>query len=109
MIKTALSVLTLSVTVGLAQAGEQQSKNMGKQTMSSASETSEMRFRTLDTDGNSHISLPEAQGRHRIFYYLQKADLNSDGHIDLTEFSRFESENPWFEDPGSDTAVGQRQ
>ena len=55
------------------------------------------RFKSLDSNNNGHVSQFEAKGKHRIFYYYQKADRNDDGHIDMSEFSAFEIETPYYE------------
>ncbi len=54
----------------------------------------EMRFNKLDTDANGYISQAEVKDKHRVFYYYQRADKNSDGHLDTSEFSAFEIEVP---------------
>ncbi len=60
-------------------------------------DASEMRFRNLDQNQDQHVSLYEARDKHRVFHYYQKADTNRDGHLDMTEFSAFEIENPNYE------------
>lgn len=57
----------------------------------------EKRFQALDADGNGYVSQYEAKDRHRIFWYYPSADANSDGHIDRSEFSAFETKVPPFE------------
>jgi Ca2+-binding EF-hand superfamily protein len=54
----------------------------------------QMRFKNLDQDKNGYISQNEARDKHRVFYYYPKADKNSDGHLDMSEFSAFEVEVP---------------
>jgi len=48
-------------------------------------------FKNLDTDKNGFISLFEARGKHRVFYYYPLADKNSDGQISKLEFKAFVS------------------
>lgn len=60
----------------------------------SASMQVEELYNQLDADRNGYISLNEVNGKHRIFYYYQKADKNGDGHIDKQEFVQFEKEVP---------------
>lgn len=55
---------------------------------------SQERFRSLDKDNNGYISHDEAKDKHRVFWYYQRADRNSDGGVDQAEFSAFESEFP---------------
>jgi len=62
-------------------------------------ETHEMRFKMLDSNDNGSISLGEVKDMHRIYYYYQSADKNSDGALDKSEFSAFEVEVPDY--PGS--------
>jgi hypothetical protein len=57
-------------------------------------DAADMRFDSLDTNQDGHISLYEARDRHRVFYQYQKADKNSDGHLDKVEFTSFEAESP---------------
>jgi len=57
---------------------------------------SNSRFKNLDKDNNGYISQYEARDKHRVFYYYPKADKNSDGHLDESEFSAFEIEIPDF-------------
>jgi Ca2+-binding EF-hand superfamily protein len=57
----------------------------------------QMRFKNLDQDKNGYISQYEARDKHRVFYYYPKADKNSDGHLDMSEFSAFEVEVPDYE------------
>ncbi len=54
----------------------------------------QMRFKDLDQNNNGYISQYEARDKHRVFYYYPKADKNSDGHLDMSEFSAFEVEVP---------------
>ena len=54
----------------------------------------EMRFNKLDTNDNGYISQAEVKDKHRVYYYYQRADKNSDGHLDTSEFSAFEVEVP---------------
>jgi len=61
--------------------------------------TQEMRFNTIDANDNGYISQAEAKDKHRIYYYYQRADKNSDGHLDESEFSAFEVMIPDY--PGS--------
>jgi len=61
--------------------------------------TDEMRFNTLDSNDNGYISQAEAKDKHRVYYYYQRADKNSDGHLDESEFSAFEVMIPDY--PGS--------
>lgn len=56
-------------------------------------------FNSLDTNDNGYISQAEAKDKHRVYYYYQRADKNSDGHLDASEFSAFEVEIPDY--PGS--------
>lgn len=57
----------------------------------------ESRFKDLDADRNGYISQYEARDKHRVFFYYPKADKNSDGHLDQSEFSAFEIETPDFD------------
>lgn len=84
MYKLALVILALLLPAASAIGGEQ--KRSGND--------SQERFRTLDRDGNGYISHDEAQNRHRVFWYYQRADQNSDGGVDQSEFSAFEEEVP---------------
>ena len=61
--------------------------------------TQNERFDTLDTNANGYISQAEAKDKHRVYYYYQRADKNSDGHLDESEFSAFEVLIPDY--PGS--------
>lgn len=83
MYKSILMGLAFAMTAGIAVAG-----GMGSQ------QSSEERFQSLDKDGNGYISHDEAQNRHRVFWYYQRADQNSDGAVDSSEFSAFEEEVP---------------
>ncbi len=58
-----------------------------------AAKDSQTRFRSLDKDHNGYISHDEARN-HRVFGYYQRADRNSDGALDQSEFSAFEQEIP---------------
>ncbi len=58
-----------------------------------ATTDSQARFRSLDKDHNGYISHDEARN-HRVFGYYQRADRNSDGAVDQSEFSAFEQEFP---------------
>lgn len=53
----------------------------------------QQRFKTIDTDGDGFISEAEAREHHRLLESWKKADLNSDGKIDQSEFSAFETDN----------------
>lgn len=55
---------------------------------------SESRFKNLDEDNNGFVSQYETRDKHNIFYYYPRADKNSDGHLDQSEFSAFEIETP---------------
>lgn len=83
MNRSILVVFALVSSVGVALAGEMGSK-----------QSSEERFHKLDQDGNGYISHDEAQNRHRVFWYYQRADQNSDGAVDQSEFSAFEEQVP---------------
>lgn len=83
MYRLALVVLALTVSAGTAMGGEQRSA-MGSQE----------RFKSLDTDGNGYISHDEAKDQHRVFWYYPRADQNSDGAVDESEFSAFEEQVP---------------
>lgn len=50
------------------------------------------RFDAIDADGDGYISEQEANEQRRLLKSWGKADLNSDGKIDQTEFSAFETE-----------------
>ena len=53
------------------------------------------RFDAIDTDGDGYISEQEAQLQQRLLDSWEDVDLNSDGKVDHTEFSAFETEeNP---------------
>lgn len=52
----------------------------------------QQRFKTIDTDADGFISEAEAREHHGLLESWRKADLNSDGKIDQTEFSAFETE-----------------
>lgn len=54
------------------------------------------RFKNLDKDNNGYISQYEVRDKHRVFFYYPRADKNSDGHLDKSEFSAFEIETPDF-------------
>jgi Ca2+-binding EF-hand superfamily protein len=49
-------------------------------------------FESLDADGNGYISNEEAAARKDIDERWVIIDKNSDGKLDITEFSAFESE-----------------
>lgn len=83
MYRLALVVLALTVSAGTAVSAEQRS----------AMESQE-RFQSLDKDGNGYISHDEAKDQHRVFWYYQSADQNSDGAVDESEFSAFEEQVP---------------
>lgn len=55
---------------------------------------SEIRFKNLDVDKNGYVSQYESRDKHHVFYYYPRADKNSDGHLDQSEFSAFEIETP---------------
>jgi Ca2+-binding EF-hand superfamily protein len=76
---TVMAAIACLTTVAFA--GEQESEQ-------------QMRFKDLDQDKNGYISQYEARDKHRVFYYYPKADKNSDGHLDMSEFSAFEVEVP---------------
>lgn len=84
MYKTVLMAMTVALSASVAVAGG----------MGSKQQTSQERFQQLDRDGNGYISHDEAQNRHRVFWYYQRADQNSDGAVDASEFSAFEEEVP---------------
>ncbi len=50
------------------------------------------RFKTIDTNGDGFISEVEARENRRLLNAWKKADLNSDGKIDQSEFSVFETD-----------------
>ena len=50
------------------------------------------RFNAIDTNRDGYISEQEANKQQRLLKSWGKADLNSDGKIDQTEFSAFETE-----------------
>lgn len=83
MNKLMLVSVAAVLVAGTAAAGEARSQG-----------GSEQRFRSLDRDGNGTISHEEARDKHRVFYYYQRADRNSDGGVDQSEFSAFEQEVP---------------
>ncbi len=76
---TVIAAITCLMTV--ANAGDQASQQ-------------QMRFKNLDMDNNGYVSQYEARDKHRVFYYYPKADKDSDGHLDMSEFSAFEVEVP---------------
>ena len=47
-------------------------------------------FRMMDTNGDGYISINEASGRLELLRQWVNADKNSDGQIELSEFSAFE-------------------
>lgn len=67
----------------------------------SSASGSQERFRSLDKDRNGYISHNEAKDQHRVFWYYQRADQNSDGALDQSEFSAFEEQVP---EPGTSPA-----
>ena len=48
-------------------------------------------FEDLDVDTNGYISKDEAKAQDSIKRNWAKVDTNKDGHIDISEFSAFES------------------
>lgn len=79
MVKIAMVVLACAFAASPAFAAEPGSAS-----------GSQDRFRSLDKDRNGYISHDEAKDRHRVFWYYQRADQNSDGAVDPAEFSAFE-------------------
>ncbi len=86
MSRITLLIVMLSAMTSVFSAGEMTGKH-------------EMRFDRLDSNDNGYISQAEAKDKHRVYYYYQRADINSDGHLDESEFSAFEMEVPDY--PGS--------
>lgn len=84
MIKQLFVITTITCLSAATYAGEQQADK-------------DMRFKHLDQDKNGYISQYEARDKHRVFYYYPRADKNNDGHLDMSEFSAFETEVPDFE------------
>ena len=52
----------------------------------------QQRFEAIDTNGDGYISEQEAQAQQRLLDSWGDVDLNSDGKIDQSEFSAFETE-----------------
>ncbi len=81
MLKFAITIIALSLPMAALAADN------------AATKDSQARFRSLDKDHNGYISHDEARN-HRVFGYYQRADRNSDGALDQSEFSAFEQEVP---------------
>ena len=48
------------------------------------------RFRSLDTDNNGFISIIEATGQNELLMKWSETDRNTDGQLEISEFSMFE-------------------
>ena len=59
----------------------------------SAEEVKTSTFSTMDKDGDGYISIVEATGNEELLRDWAKFDLDSDGKIELSEFSAFESKS----------------
>ena len=51
---------------------------------------SKKQFRSLDTDNNGFISIIEATGHNELLMKWSETDRNTDGQLEISEFSAFE-------------------
>ena len=65
----------------------------------SAEEVKTNTFSTMDKDGDGYISIVEATGNEALLRDWAKFDLDSDGKIELSEFSAFEGSAEAFVPP----------
>lgn len=97
-----LHSITLSALLGLAAAAEAAPPAAITADANSAADMraeqqrwlqEQRRFNVLDTNGDGFISEQEAKAQQQLLEEWKKADLNSDGKIDQSEFSVFDTEN----------------
>jgi len=72
----------------------------------SAEEVKTSTFSTMDKDGDGYISITEATGNEQLVRDWAKYDLDSDGKIELSEFSAFEGSAEAFVPPDDDMEPG---
>ena len=72
----------------------------------SAEEVKTSTFSTMDKDGDGYISITEATGNEQLVRDWAKYDLDSDGKIELNEFSAFEGSTKAFIPPDNDMEPG---
>ncbi len=56
--------------------------------------TQEQLFRNIDSDQDGYVTRKEAENHQRLTKNWEKADTNSDGKLDASEFSAFEETMP---------------
>jgi hypothetical protein len=65
---------------------------MGCWSLAFAEKEAAVTFDQIDTDGDGYISKEEAKVSRDITKNWKKADKDQDGHVDISEFSAFESQ-----------------
>ena len=56
-------------------------------------------FQELDQNHDGYVSINEATGQTELLKQWTEVDTNSDGQLEMTEFSAFETEPEYFQPP----------
>jgi len=56
-------------------------------------------FQQLDQNHDGYVSIVEATGQNELLRQWTEVDANSDGQLEMTEFSAFEVEPEYFQPP----------
>lgn len=93
IVLTGLFSGTVFAEGGMGMGAEKGSGGMGMgagQNREQMQTPQEQRFRNIDGDQDGYVTRKEAENHQRLTNNWEKADANSDGKLDASEFSAFE-------------------